>query len=735
MKYDTYKNAGIIVDSIGKEKLKITNCTAKDINGKIGSGILYTTNAEDLEIENCHVENLEMANMFGGIVNTNNGTKKLKMTNCTAKNMSGDSFVGGMILNTKTAVTTIERCNVEGINIGKHPDTYNATGVAGIATNILGNSSLDTSCIIKDCTMKNMNVNGTFQVSGIAKSILGYDSIIIQNCDVDNITTNLANQVGGILCDAMGKNYNVSEYIKIENCNAKNMKISNSVGSQHAGIVAYAKVKNADIQNCGVANVELTDIGKSRYFYKFAGIAAYIGDSNGVASGHATGENMIMKNCIALNVNENENRENGATVGIAGSTQFNNTTIENCKVEKANMCCSNSAAGVLFGAVEGNNVKLSKCIAKDSNIKSYSNSPSYPTAGIVGCISDNENAEISKSKIENIKLDGEPSCTLSGIIGAKQNELVVDQCKVNNLELNGKYDMAGIIANPDKVTISNCELSNITLKNAKRNSGGAVAVAYKANISNTTIDNINITNEENTNLQSSTIAGGIIGKMEDGKILNCNVNNIKIKLKNNQTSIGGILGLANNGQVTNCLISNGELVMIGDSSASASQWDHLGGIAGFSSNIQSCTVENTKIDSSQTSIIGTGGIAGHSNNSVDSVIKDCKVIDSEVTGKDATGGICGAAVTVINGCTVENSKITATGKYTGGIQGYGGYRQYGREKSITIENCNVNNTAIKGTQWVDYFQGRNSHKTDSDTDTTTEDKITNCNYDSKTTKN
>ena len=442
-----------------------------------------------------------------------------------------------------------------------------------------------------------------------------------------------------------------------------------------------------------------------------------------------------MKNCVALNINEDENQNKGATVGIAGSTQFNNTTIENCKVEKSNMCSNNSATGVLFGSAEGENIKISNCIAKDSNINSYTTSILYPTAGIIGNISSNKNAEILKNKVENVKLGGKSEATVNGIIGSKQGEFKVDQCKINGLELSGNYDMAGIIANPDRVNISNCELSNITLKNAKRNSGGAVAVAYKANISNTTIDNINITNEENTNLQSSATIGGIIGKLGEGNISNCNVNNIKIKLKNNQTSMGGILGLSDNGQVTNCLVSNGELVMIGDTSASASQSDHLGGIAGFSSNVQSCTVKNTKIDSLQTSIVGTGGIVGHSSNFADSVIKDCKIVDSEVIGKEATGGICGAAATVINGCTVENSKITATGNYTGGIQGYGGYRKYGSEKPITIENCNVNNTAIKGTQWVDYIQGRNSHKTDSDTDTTTEDKITNCNYDSKTTKN
>ena len=261
MKYDSYENAGIMVNGLGQDKMKITNCTAKDIKGKISAGILYITVAKDLESENCHVENLEMSQRFGGIVNIANGKEKLKMTNCTTKNVSGNTYMGGIVFYAIASDVKIEKCNVEGINAGiAGGGNEGGTGIVG---NLIRPSLTNNICIITDCTMKNMNVNGKHQVSGIANCVLGYDNVTIQNCDVDNIKTNSINQLAGIICNTEG-NSSGSEYIKIENCNVKNIGISDSEEGQYAGIVTNARQKNVEIQNCGVANVELKNARKSR---------------------------------------------------------------------------------------------------------------------------------------------------------------------------------------------------------------------------------------------------------------------------------------------------------------------------------------------------------------------------------------------------------------------------------------------------------------------------------------
>lgn len=618
--------------------------------------------------------------------------------------------------------TTINNCYVKNVKLSTQ---WNSGGIVGCA----GNNGINIfNC--KAITISGKDVTGMVYVSFGPTDIencqvISTDSTkyinsgIVQNtkakteikgCKVQDIAFGTASgwTSGGII-----NAFESTEKITISDCTVKNSTFNGAGG----GIVNSINSPKAEIDGCKIENMEFL---KKTW--------SYIG---GIVSVDTGKEELKITNCSVKDL-KGESRS-----GILTHTKTANVEIKDCYVENmetispevGGIVCSCAPEYDLNGE---NTMQIENCIVKNlktrgafGGIAFYS---AYKYTNINNCIVDTIKKEVSNETLDQ----------LGGIIGNAYQNCNISYCKVSNIDAlentkeYGTDNFGGLVGYCQKAQIDNCEVKSLSYNNLyASNSGGAIGfVEESLGIENVNVDNIKINIEK-----SAGNTGGIVGTIVKGTLKNCNASNINISCKNNGNAVGGIAGFSQTAQISNSNIKNGELVFKANSSTTREKNKHLGGIAGFSSNVQSCTVKNTKIDSSQTSIIGTGGIVGHSSNFADSVIKDCKIVDSEVIGKDATGGICGAVATVINGCTVENSKITSDGKYVGGIQGYGGYRERDSQKSITIENCNVNNTAIKGTQWVDYIQGRNSHKTDSDTDTTTEDTITNCNYDSKTTKN
>lgn len=661
-----------------------------------------------------------VAGLFQTIVN---GTvKNLAITNSNFDSSRTTGAIAGHIDN-----STIDNCYVKDTVISGN---VNAGGfVGGIAQN--GSS-------ISNCKAISISTNKS-SLAGIAYVSIGETNI--KNCQV--ISTNSQAQYStGIL-------YCAKKVINIEGCKVQDLNISGNAGIVNVCLetekieIKDCTVKGANIKYIGAGIVKDINSGDTEIIdCKVEKIGFPKSNSSEASAGiietySGTG-NLKIENCTAKELT------GGVGAGIIDHTRAPNTNIYDCYAEDVKTSSKN------FGGIARTIAKnyylsgeklinIENCVAKKLKITADCGGIIYSSGvdktNIKNCIT--ENIE----KTESYNSTNGTSDNFGGIVGVVTDLTNVESCNVSNINFSEQgcnSNIGGIIGYGRNVSMKNCELKEISFRNvASQNVGGAAGCIQ----SNKGIENININGVNiETTYKNLRVLGGIAGFVDGGTLKNCNINNINIEYKDItdqndiSASVGGIIGLTMDTEISKCNVKNGK-VKIGKNSGAQKTLFHLGGIAGLATNVQDCTVENIIVDSQEGNIRGTGGIIGHSDNFSDSIIKNCKVTNTEISGKESTGGICGAAATIINGCTVENSKITSDGKYVGGIQGHGGYRERDSQKSITIENCNVNNTAIKGTQWVDYIQGRNSHKTDSDTDTTTEDKITNCNYDSKTTKN
>ena len=694
----TYSPAGLFQSIVNGtvKNLAVTNSSFSAVYERVGA---IAGHADNATIENCYAKEIDFQDCLGAGIIGAVGKNGINISKCKAITIKGKYIAG--IVNVTFGEANINNCQT----ISTDKNNYLASGIILDAKN----KTKITNCKVQDISL-------------------------LENGGIINI------------CESGGQ-------LEINNCTSKNLTFR----GDGAGIVNYTACNDVTIENCKVENIQFLNQNRN---------SGIIRVNNGK-------ENIKITNCSAKKLT------GGVGAGIIDHTLAKNVVLEDCYVEDVT---SNAPyfAGIMDTNQDSTEIKIENCVSKNLTVQ-------HGVAGIVYS-SDAKTANIKNCYVKGIKQEAGGE-NFAGVIAVENNNCVIEYCKVNDITSNRNSNAAGIIVYASGLKMKNCEVNNMNVQNEIGESiGGAIGVVMKnQGIENVNVSNVNI-DVENTGRN----IGGIVGTTIEGTISNCNVNNIKISSKLGMNSMGGIVGNTTSTKIQNCKIKDSELNLKAEV-----QSDNLprtiGGIAGFAIKIENCVAENVKVDSSKEDITGTaaivghttsydsningckvigcqitgkhstggicgyginaqdctvenstitsvesigvGGIIGHSDNFRDSIIKNCKVTNTEIIGKESTGGICGAVATVVSGCTVENSKITSNGKYVGGIQGHGGYRERDSQKSITIENCNVNNTVIKGTQWVDYIQGRNSHKTDSDTDTTTEDKITNCNYDSKTTKN
>ena len=320
------------------------------------------------------------------------------------------------------------------------------------------------------------------------------------------------------------------------------------------------------------------------------------------------------------------------------------------------------------------------------------------------------NTKMENINFENIKIINNTTVNFRdsiGIIGI--NSGIIRNVNFTNVEIidNGNnLQNVGMIGRSYLGELSNVQLNDININAGKENVGGLLGKSLNTKISDITADNININAKKNyvggisgviaaefveyqilrdITISNSTIAGNSYVGGASGKGLNKG-NNIYI----NNCDVTGIshVGGAVGDQSWN-LIENG--VKVENSKIQGKKY--IGGIAGNGTGTnQNSVVINCLIEGNYTDSMYVGGIAGYTNNTLNSTINNsqiiskgmyvggitgdneqlnyCYAINSYIEGYSYVGGISGHMDAGNMGNNYTNSEVVATEHSAGGILGY-----------------------------------------------------------------
>ena len=183
---------GIILKNIDKEsKISITNCSAKNINGKNYAGIagyIYgdfgTSNEENMVIENCQAQNV--TNASSGIVKTILGCSNIRIDQCTAKDITGKGNkdfggIAGYICRSSSTRNeknlTINNCIVNNIKATKDDNDDSPCGgiVGGIGSSEDKQyNSIKFNLVTSNCFSKNIEFDNQSDRRPSAGGIIGF---------------------------------------------------------------------------------------------------------------------------------------------------------------------------------------------------------------------------------------------------------------------------------------------------------------------------------------------------------------------------------------------------------------------------------------------------------------------------------------------------------------------------------------------------------------------------------
>ncbi|MDD2377101.1 MAG: hypothetical protein PHD15_06810 [Clostridia bacterium] len=745
---------------LSEGKFTATNC--KVLNSTITSdyddigGIISAANS-DTEFTGCEVNKTKITSgsgaAIGGLVAVSNESTKIVNSNFIDSSITGGYHVGGIV--GITWDLDIDNCKVEKFSL-------NSTGInAGIVSLVNGSST------INNCSVNNMEVTDSTYITAGIIALSCYDGATsISNCNVQDLKlNNSSDTTAGIIAIS-------SHTLLINNCSVSNSNLITSSYGHAGGIVAIAR-KDWDLPtaNLSITNssVKSTTLSGS----EIGGIISIAGHSNltidkcSVSDLKILGETFVIGGIVGIEDNDNGNtsitdctvndfimNENGETCD--GETTYggiialakNTLTIDKCSVTNATLLSYGSYAGQAGGIVAVAskdwdsptvNLSITNCNVKGSTISSLE------LGGIVAILSF-DTAIINTCNIETTNIISNSTSTdyqtiVGGIAGVGKAE--ISNCNITDSNIESSTFVAGGIAgigHTIKITDSNITRSKVT---AGEMVGGIIGILDSENPSDHKIQNCKVINSIITNLHYDNypecFTGGIAG-IAESPIISCSVTGSTI-LSNNINSeyakVGGISGISSATPITSCSVSDSTIT---------SKSANIGGISGFGFNISSCTVTNATITDTNTSSIttpitefiqlnGLGGIVGHGNNYDSSaIITNCKVINSTLNGCDAVGGMSGAASPRIVDSEVTGTRVAGTGKFIGGIQGFGG--SLGENTlAVTINNCKVKNSQLVGISNVNYILGLGSYYPADSTvpvGSRLTDLLTNCTYENTT---
>ena len=379
--------------------------------------------------------------------------------------------------------------------------------------------------------------------------------------------------------------------------------------------------------------------------------------------------------------------------GIIGATIAIEVNIDNCEVSGTNDNKINIVdtyagdKGGIIGYLKSESLSITNC---DINNVIFvrkgeiSNNTYGATAGVIGCIFEEDNDKMSKIEVLNCNVGNCKISTLgketAGIIGLAYgysgNVALIDDCIISDCSVN------------------NCEILNDKVISTYGSSAGILAATWgvkNININNCGVNNSNITSNCYVNNGNDMDVGGILGissRAQNVELKNCDVENTDI-INNSgsgdtNANVGGIVAAvspyySNNVELSiiNCNWKNGNMT---------AQQGNAGGILGWigpcknEGNIENCKVEGVNINSE----------ANHSSNS-------------------NTAGIVATAGKTLNmkNCNLLNSSITGKGSNTAGILALGNTNAY-QKGTYKVTDCHVYNTDINSEHEFEGYSSNNS---------------------------
>ena len=538
--------------------------------------------------------------------------------------------------------------------------------------------------------------------------------------------------------------------VKIDGLKGNNITVNGTYNS--GGLVGVAIPSSTVI----VSDIQLSNVDVTGGYANCGGIVGFVTNisvngligenitvngtynSGGLVGIADTKEEVNISDIQLSNVSVTGNDQVGGILGIVINPILDNVTITDLAVT------NNGTGNTNTGGLIGNTTKTSYC---------YDNSSVTSTAKL-------SRITINKSLAGTNKIIG--GSTHTGIL-LGFGKVITDDVNISDVTIDGtKSQTVGTIGMAD----TGSDVKNITLNNVNvvaGNSGGSIAGISKENITGCAVSSSTLT------AKGSSEAGGIVGIIGDsGKtISNCNITDSTITGTNGK--LGGIVGFTKS-IISNCTVTNCEVTSTGTSaqgvggiagynanygsgtanitkcevnnSAITAVGGYVGGISGFSDNVISdCTIADSNISSTGSSSVGVGGIVGHGANitGVDTYIKNCNVIDSNITGNNMVGGISGGAVAKIERCYIggKTGETFETGEYAvkikgntnvGGIIGDAGIINADNYIMITMLGTNIANSIIEGITNVDYLIGLHNRFSESYTTGTQVETITSSNY-------
>lgn len=392
-----------------------------------------------------------------------------------------------------------------------------------------------------------------------------------------------------------------------------------------------------------------------------------------------TFENVGWNNAKASFVRCKNNAEVKGYVNIGGIIGRSNVkvTMDTCQNNALVGAYSYGKAGGMIGEItywnKGALSELNNC----TNTGAVESMGNYSTGSAGGMVAQS----ITDIKLTNCKNTGEirssGASAASGLLCDATGYIYIDECsnegKISALTTNNCDVHAGGIIG-----------KNISKTYLYDNSGNSTEIYGKEKT------NVTIKNTSNTgDISSGCHLGGIIGYSEANSLTidNCNVLgkndteklNIDDTYASDKGAIGGYISVPNV-SITNCTIDNVNLHR--SCGVTNNTYGSTGGIIGnwcgegnvytelLSLNIEKCNVSNSIIQTRGQSIAGILGAAKHGNNSVGTInIKNCN----------------------IDKCSILNDDIVSTYASTAGI-----IAMSQSINNITIDNCIVNETTVKG---------------------------------------
>ncbi len=638
------------------------------------------------------------------------------------------AVLGCVMITPKFEAENITVKNIDIVNtVGEHgfPD-LDAAQIGGFA-----GLMMCTTHSIDGFTLDNCDVRGNkvFNAGGITSTMFGSNNVI-KNINIKDsyITTNLNLDDGvstyGHAAGLIGEQIYSASY---ENCNVENCKISS--GCVGASGMISCNHGNTTVKNCTIKNIELVDtwenpqgevpVGNGYQHYRpFGGV---ISVGNGIEIDNVSVDGFKCYGKYA---------HIGAIAGYASNASITNCTVKNADIySERNISGSNGAVGGIIA--DG-------CYLKEFNNNKISDSKIVTTThllgGMIGTLSPYGNLTLSDCEVDNVELIH------------KNMSHFVEQGYTASAP-----SMGGFVSQ----TSSNCEFKNITVKNstlkAENPSGIPLQVGGILGHGNSTLDNVNVINTEIENLSASSCTGGLVGMgfgltikdsavkqnskvkgnwhtaglvglgvitVNDSKVLNTNIET----LSENGALAAGVLAIGNErdsqGVFRPSTINGVEIknTNISAPTVSNAYSNHVGGIAGtYAGTIEDVTMTNVDIttgalaagvvavqenvgsisdvelnDVNTTSANAlAGGIAAVSNSN----ISDAKILNSEVKGKDMTGGIAATN----NGSTIDeveinNVKVTSQASHAGGVIAC----TTTKVSNAIVKNSNIKANALAG---------------------------------------